>query len=130
MYCPIKDTGAHVGSGEYKKGISLKSTGETPFEYPTVAGNALSLTRAPGGGVAGHTNHYGKCVLWSKLQNTELVKHGYDGPLTFTNPSSGKTFNVAKVHHWAWNYNLMFFFPENESVADCAATYNQYYGVL
>jgi hypothetical protein len=67
-----------------------------------------------------------------------LVQYGYSGPLTFTrvdinavgDPVGGQTFNINKVHHWAWNGNTMYFFPENESVEDCAQTAAEFNAML
>lgn len=38
----------------------------------------------------------------------------------------GETFYVDKVHHWAWNGNRIFFFPEKSDVGQCDQTVSEF----
>ena len=48
---------------------------------------------------------------------------GYGVEIDYTDKApGGETFNVDKVHHWAWKEKTMFFFPEKSKVDDCDQT--------
>ena len=41
-------------------------------------------------------------------------------------PTGGETFQVEKVHHWAWGGRTMFFFPEQSDVETCDETVSEF----
>jgi len=52
---------------------------------------------------------------------------GYEVKVDYKNKApGGETFNVDKVHHWAWKGVSMFFFPEESDIGTCAQTVSKF----
>ena len=86
VWCPIKDTGVHVGSGT-QDGIKLTSIAKPSFEYPKDDnGQTLSLTIKSGCAMTGgHTDRFNRCVLYCPIEASQgHIAHGFDARLKFT----------------------------------------------
>jgi hypothetical protein len=52
---------------------------------------------------------------------------GYEVEIEHKNKATGgETFQVDSVHHWAWNGNRIFFFPEKSEVETCDQTVSEF----
>lgn len=98
------------------------------FETPCSADNATACLELTFAGDCSespnHTESLGKYTLRCPLVETILVKTGDSNPIKFTNPGTGaeSTFTNG-VHHWAWNSNSLYAFPDED-----AAAFNEKFG--
>lgn len=62
----------------------------------------------------------------SKFPSGYEVDISYDTTSLEAAPPGDETFNVDKVHHWAWNGNRIYFFPEKKDVETCDETVSEF----